>query len=129
MRKYNSTDLAATGCAILLALVAALSLMFICGGCLYKGAKITEGTDIAVGLTVPGSEETVQLNVLNYLSGFRLGIAEHAALTLKYSCATTNSYFGVVHSETVKTIDATVEPCETDAPAATTNAVEEVASE
>ena len=33
MRKCNSTDLAATGCAILLALVAALSLMFICGGC------------------------------------------------------------------------------------------------
>ena len=125
MRKFNSTDLAATGCAILLALVAALALMMMCGGCLYKGAKITEGTDIAVGLTVPGSEETVQLNALNYLSGFRLGIAENAALTLRYSCATTNSYFGVVRSETVKSIDATVSPCE--ATAATTNAVEEVA--
>ena len=127
MRKLNSTDLAATGCAILLALVAALALMMMCGGCLYKGAKITEGTDIAVGLTVPGSEETVQLNALNYLSGFRLGIAENAALTLRYSCATTNSYFGVVHSETVKSIDATVSPCEANA--ATTNAVEEVAGE
>ena len=125
MRKFNSTDLAATGCAILLALVAALALMMMCGGCLYKGAKITEGTDIAVGLTVPGSEETVQLNALNYLSGFRLGIAENAALTLRYSCATTNSYFGVVHSETVKSIDATVSPCEANA--ATTNAVEEAA--
>ena len=124
MRKLNSTDLAATGCAILLALVAALSLMMMCGGCLYKGAKITEGTDIAVGLTVPGSEETVQLNALNYLSGFRLGIAENAALTLRYSCATTNSYFGVVHSETVKSIDATVSPCEANA---ATNAVEEAA--
>ena len=124
MRKLNSTDLAATGCAILLALVAALSLMMMCGGCLYKGAKITEGTDIAVGLTVPGSEETVQLNALNYLSGFRLGIAENAALTLRYSCATTNSYFGVVHSETVKSIDATVSPCEANA---ATNAVEEEA--
>ena len=124
MRKLNSTDLAATGCAILLALVAALALMMMCGGCLYKGAKITEGTDIAVGLTVPGSEETVQLNALNYLSGFRLGIAENAALTLRYSCATTNSYFGVVHSETVKSIDATVSPCEANA---ATNAVEEEA--
>ena len=122
MRKFNSTDLAATGCAILLALVAALALMMMCSGCLYKGAKITEGTDIAVGLTVPGSEETVQLNALNYLSGFRLGIAENAALTLRYSCATTNSYFGVVRSETVKSIDAAVSPCEANA--ATTNAVE-----
>lgn len=115
MRKFNSTDLAATGCAILLALVAALSLMMMCGGCLYKGAKITEGVDLAVGLTIPGSEETMQLNVLNYLSGFRLGVAENAALTLRYTCATTNSYFGVVHSETVKSIDAEVSPCETSA--------------
>ena len=124
MRKFNSTDLAATGCAILLALVAALSLMMMCGGCLYKGAKVVEGTDIAVGLSVPGTEETLQINALNYLSGFRLGVAENAALTLRYTCATTNTYFGVVHSETVKSIDATVSPCET---AATTNAVEEAA--
>jgi hypothetical protein len=33
MRKFDSTDLAATGCALLLALVAALSLAIICAGC------------------------------------------------------------------------------------------------
>ena len=33
MKKLNSTDLAATGCALLLALVAALSLAVICAGC------------------------------------------------------------------------------------------------
>ena len=123
MKRMNATDRVATGAAILLALVAALALMMICSGCLYKGAKVVEGTDIAIGLSVPGTEETLQINALNYLSGFRLGVAENAALTLRYSCATTNSYFGVVHSETVKSIDATVSPCET---AATTNAVEEV---
>ena len=115
----SSTDRASLGCALLLALVAALSLAIICSGCLYKGAKITEGVDLAVGLSIPGTEDTIQLNVLNYLSGFRLGVAENAALTLRYTCATTNTYFGVVHSETVKSIDATVSPCET---AATTNA-------
>ena len=115
----SRTDRASLGCALLLALVAALALMMICSGCLYKGAKVVEGTDIAIGLSVPGTEETLQINALNYLSGFRLGIAENAALTLRYSCATTNSYFGVVHSETVKSIDATVSPCETAA--STTN--------
>ena len=125
--KPSSTDRASLGCALLLALAAALSLAIICSGCLYKGAKVVEGTDIAVGLSVPGTEETLQINALNYLSGFRLGIAENAALTLRYSCATTNSYFGVVHSETVKSIDATVSPCEVSPVA--TNAVEEVASE
>ena len=123
MKRMNATDRVAAGAAILLALVAALSLMMICSGCLYKGAKVLEGTDIAIGLSVPGTEETLQINALNYLSGFRLGVAENAALTLRYSCATTNSYFGVVHSETVKSIDAIVSPCETSA---TTNAVEEV---
>ena len=122
--KPSSTDRASLGCALLLALVAALSLALICCGCVYRGAKITEGTDLAVGINVPSAEGALQLQLLNYLSGFRLGVAENAALTLRYTCATTNTYFGVVHSETVKSIDATVSPCET---AATTNAVEEVA--
>ena len=115
----SSTDRASLGCALLLALVAALSLAIICSGCVYRGAKITEGTDLAVGINVPSTEGALQLQLLNYLSGFRLGVAENAALTLRYSCATTNSYFGVVRSETVKSIDATVSPCET---AAATNA-------
>lgn len=25
-------------------------------GCIYKGAKVVEGTDLAVGFTVPGTE-------------------------------------------------------------------------
>ncbi len=100
------------GAALLLALLSFFALVALTSGCLYKGAKITEGVDLAVGLSVPGTEDTLQLNALNYLSGFRLGVAENAALTLRYTCATTNSYFGVVRSETVKSIDATVSPCE-----------------
>ena len=114
----SRTDRASLGCALLLALVAALSLALICSGCVYRGAKITEGTDLAVGINVPSTDGALQLQLLNYLSGFRLGVAENAALTLRYSCATTNSYFGIVHSETVKSIDATVSPCEVS-PAAT----------
>ena len=104
------------GAALLLALLGFFGLVALTSGCLYRGCKVVEGTDIAIGLSVPGTEETLQINALNYLSGFRLGVAENAALTLRYTCATTNSYFGVVHSETVKSIDATVSPCETAAP-------------
>ena len=123
--KLTATEKVCQGAALLLALLGFFALVALTSGCLYRGCKVVEGTDIAVGLSVPGTEDTIQLNALNYLSGFRLGVAENAALTLRYTCATTNSYFGVVHSETVKSIDATVSPCET---AATTNAVEEVAS-
>lgn len=103
-------------------LVSCAALAAICAGCLYKGGKITEGVDLAVGITIPGSEETMQLNLINYLSGFRLGVAENAALTLRYTCATTNSWLGCIHTEAFKTIDATVSPCESEN-AATTNAV------
>ena len=87
-------------------------------GCVYRGCKITEGTDLAIGLTVPGTEGVLQFNALNYLSGFRLGVAENAALTVEYSTVATNSYFGVVTTETAKRIKAKVEPCETAAQSA-----------
>ena len=100
-------------CALL-----ALSLASLVCGCVYRGAKITEGTDLAIGLTVPGTEGVLQFNALNYLSGFRLGVAENAALTVEYSTVATNSYFGVVTTETAKRIKAKVEPCESGGNAA-----------
>ena len=116
--KPNSTDRASLGVALLLALAAALALALICAGCVYRGAKITEGTDLAVGINVPSTEGALQLQLLNYLSGFRLGVAENAALTVEYSSAETNSYFGCVYVRTAKRVKAKVEPCEVS-PAAT----------
>ena len=116
---------AALGEAMLLGLCSFLAVMsllgMLCGGCVYKGAKVTEGVDLAVGLTVPGSDGALQLNALNWLSGFRLGVAENALLTVEYSSVSTNSFFGCIYTKSEKHIKATVEPCETDAP--TTNAV------
>jgi len=94
---------------IAIVLVAALC----CSGCAYKGAKVTEGTDLAVGLNVPMTEGTLQLQVLNYLSGFRVGVDRNAIMTIKYAVAETNDYFGCVHTRVYKRADVTVEPCET----------------
>ena len=102
-----------TGTLHLLVLVVALAAAFALSGCVYKGAKVTEGTDLAVGFTVPGTEGAIQFDALNYLTGFRLGVAENAALKVKYTCSETNSYFGVVTTRVYKSIDAKVEPCET----------------
>ena len=103
----------AQGLALLIALTLFLGVIVAtASGCIYKGAKITEGVDLAIGLTVPGSEGAVQLNALNWLSGFRLGVAENAALTVEYSSISTNSFFGCVYTKSEKRIKATVEPCE-----------------
>lgn len=96
----------------LLIMACALAL----AGCVYKGAKVTEGTDLAIGFTVPGTDGAIQFDALNYLTGFRLGVAENAKLKVKYTCAETNSYLGVVTTRVYKHIDAKVEPCEESAP-------------
>ena len=94
-------------------------------GCVYKGAKVTEGVDFALGINVPTAEGTFQFDLVNYLSGFRLGVAENARLELKYTHAETNEYFGCVTTRIYKTVDAVVEPCEVSAEAGT-NDFEEV---
>ena len=82
-------------------------------GCVYKGAKITEGTNLILGMDVPTTEGAFQFDLLNFTTGFRLGVAENARLEVEYSTVSTNSYFGVVRTETAKHVKATVEPCET----------------
>lgn len=95
---------------IFLGLVAALAICALCSGCVYKGAKVVEGTDLAVGLSIPGTDGAADLTVFNYLSGFRLGVAKDAALTVRYETAETNSWFGVCETRTAKTVEATVTP-------------------
>ena len=92
--------------ALVLLVAAAISL----SGCAYKGAKVVEGTDLAVGLNVPMTEGTMQLQLLNYLSGFRLGVDRNANMSVKYTTEETNSYFGVVSLMVRKTVETTVEP-------------------
>jgi len=101
-------------------IVAAMIIAVLGTGCAYKGAKVVEGTDLAIGLNLPMTEGTMQLQVLNYLSGFRLGVDRNADLSVRYTVAETNDYLGCVHTRVFKTIDATVEPVaeygETNAP-------------
>jgi len=103
-----------TGTLHLLVLVVALAAAFALSGCVYRGAKVTEGTDLSVGVNVPGSDGTLQFDVMNYLTGFRIGVAENAALKVKYNVAETNDYFwGMITIRSSKDVDAKVEPCET----------------
>lgn len=91
--------------------LAILSLAFACG-CVYKGAKVVEGTDLTVGMELPGSDGVAQLNVINYLSGFRLGVSKNAELEMAYTVAETNDFLGCIHTRTYKAIKAKVYPTE-----------------
>lgn len=87
-----------------------VAILAVCAGCMYRGAKVTEGTDLAIGMDLPMAEGAIHFNALNYLSGFRLGIDRNAALTVKYTVHDTGSFFGCVTTDTTKTIDASVTP-------------------
>ena len=79
-------------------------------GCAYRGAKITEGVDLAAGIDLPAAEGIAKFSLLNYLSGFRLAVDRNARLMCDYSAAESNAYFGVIRTSTRKTVRATVEP-------------------
>lgn len=92
-------------------MVIAIALLSGCTS--YKGAKVTEGTDLSVGISLPTTGTTLDLSVLNYLSGFHMGIDRNCNFTLKYSCTEENSYFGVIETKKTRTIDSTVAPTST----------------
>lgn len=115
MKTTNKLERVAKGLALLAALVIYLGIICACSGCIYKGAKINEGVNLVAGINVPITDGALQVNALDWCTGFRMGVAENAAFKCRYTCATTNSFFGVIHTFCFKTIDAEVSPCETGA--------------
>jgi hypothetical protein len=96
-----------------LSITLAIATALMSGCTSYKGAKVTEGTDLSVGISLPTTGTTLDLSVLNYLSGFHMGIDRNCNLTLKYSCTEENSYFGVIETKKTRQIDSTVTPATT----------------
>ena len=90
------------------ALCAAAALLL--AGCAGDGVRVVEGTDLSLGVSVPGSEGVLDLTFLNYLSGFRLQAEANSRVKLKYSCCETNDYLGIVQTRSAKTIEAETVP-------------------
>ena len=78
-------------------------------GCLFKGGKIIDGTNLAIGMTIPGTEW--QINALDYVGGIRVGGNDQTSITVTNEVAETNSYFGVVKTLRHSKMTATIEPC------------------
>ncbi len=94
----------------LLALLVLCALVFapVAGCASYKGGKVVDGTNLAVGMRLPGTEWT--LNVLDYIGGMRVAANEGCTISVTNSVAETNSYFGVVTTSRSSTIHATISP-------------------
>lgn len=95
-----------------LVLVAAfgVSLIFACGCTQYRGGKIVDGSNIAIGITIPGAEWTI--NALDYVGGLRVAGNDATSITVTNEVAETNSYFGIVTTSRRTKMSAKIEPTE-----------------
>lgn len=84
-------------------------------GCLFKGGKIIDGTNLCVGMTIPGTEWTI--NALDYVGGIRVGGNDQTSITVSNEVVETNAYFGVVKTSRHSKMTATIEPTETSSEA------------
>ena len=91
-------------CRAIIAACAAL----LAAGCVYKGGKVVDGTNLAIGMKIPGTE--LNLSVLDYIGGVRVAGQDSTHITVTHEMAETNTYFGVVTTSRRSTLTADIEP-------------------
>ena len=111
----TNVEKAALGLFVLWPLLAILAIGALCSGCAYKGGKVVDGTNLCVGMTIPGTEWTI--NALDYVGGVRVAGNDQTSICVSNEVAETNSYFGVVETHRHSKMTATIEPTETSSEA------------
>ena len=108
LTNFEKTSL---GLIALWPLIAILAIGALFAGCAYKGGKIVDGTNLAIGMTIPGTEWTI--NALDYVGGLRVAGNDQTSICVSNEVMETNSYFGVVETHRHSKMTATIEPTET----------------
>ena len=111
----TTDEKAALGLLALWPILAILAIGALCNGCVYKGGKVIDGTNLAIGMTIPGTEWTI--NALDYVGGLRVAGNDQTSICVSNEVIETNSYFGVVRTERHSKMTATIEPTETSSEA------------
>ena len=104
----TNVEKAALGLFALWPLLAILAIGALCNGCVYKGGKVIDGTNLAIGMKIPGTEWSI--SILDYIGGVRVAGQDSTHITVKHEVAETNTYFGVVTTSRRSTLTADIEP-------------------
>lgn len=80
----------------------ALALCVLMCGCTSPFYKEVDGTSTILGVSLP-DEQYIQINALSYLGGSKTYVREPACIKHTYTSASTNSYFGVIHTQEYRT--------------------------
>lgn len=111
----TNVEKAALGLFALWPLLAILAIGALFAGCAYKGGKVVDGTNLCIGMTIPGTEWTI--NALDYVGGLRVAGNDQTSICVSNEVIETNSYFGVVETRRHSKMTATIEPTETSSEA------------
>ena len=111
----TNVEKASLGLFVLWPLLAILAIGALFAGCAYKGGKVIDGTNLAIGMTIPGTEWTI--NALDYVGGLRVAGNDQTSICVSNEVMETNSYFGVVETHRHSKMTATIEPTETSSEA------------
>ena len=105
----TNVEKASLGLFALWPLLAMLAIGALFAGCAYKGGKVVDGTNLCIGMTIPGTEWTI--NALDYVGGLRVAGNDQTSITVTNDVVETNAYFGVVRTQRHTKMAATIEPC------------------
>ena len=111
----TNVEKASLGLFALWPLLAILAIGALFSGCAYKGGKVIDGTNLCIGMTIPGTEWTI--NALDYVGGLRVAGNDQTSICVSNEVMETNSYFGVVETRRHSRMTATIEPTETSSEA------------
>lgn len=95
-----------------MAILITAAVLALCAGCTSPFYKEVDGTSTILGVSLP-DEQYIQINALSYLGGSKTTVREPAYITHEYTSASTNSYFGVVHTQEYRESKITVSPTNT----------------
>ena len=104
----TNIEKAALGLFALWPILAILAIGALCNGCAYKGGKVVDGTNLAIGMKIPGTEWSI--SILDYIGGVRVAGQDSTHITVTHEVAETNTYFGVVTTSRSSTMTADIEP-------------------
>lgn len=96
-----------------------LSAALLACGCStpYTGGKVVDGTNLELGVTVPGTDKVLNLNLLSYTGGVKVEGGERTSISVTNEVAETNTYlFGAVEFNRRSRTSASIVPVEDDPP-------------
>ena len=108
-----------------------LALALLAGCSTYKGGRVVDGTNLEIGLAIPGTEGMLTIDALSYTAGLKVCGADKTVISVTNFVSETNSYFGVVKTQRESWMAATITPCDPCgqlAEISTTNDVQEAAA-